>query len=143
MATELTPTKKVTEGEQIKGLFSRPSSVDVVIKSKKYGDMKFVIKPMNNDVYARMGSAMDGKGVDLNNLSTVDGLKIFSTMYYPAMKVVFPACCITPKVIDGETTDQTTLCLQDMPMEVCMELFQQIMEHSGLSDVEEVDRKNI
>ncbi len=143
MTTELTPQKKVTEGEQIKGLFERPSSVDILVKSKKYGDMKFVIRPMNNDVYAQMGNAMEGKGVDLNNLSTIDGLKIFSTMYYPAMKVVFPACCITPKVVDGVTTDKAILCLQDMPMEVCMDLFQQIMESSGLSETEEINRKNI
>ncbi len=142
MATELEKTNKVTEGEQIKGLFERPSSVDIVLHTKKYGDMKFVITPMNNDVYARMGDAMNGKGIDLNNLTSVDGLKIFSTMYYPAMKVVFPACCTSPKIIDGVSTDKSVLCIQDMPMEVCMELFQQIMEHSGLSEKEEVDRKN-
>lgn len=143
MTTELKPTSKVTEGEQIKGLFSRPSSVDIVIKSKKYGDMKFVIKPMNNDIYARMGDAMHGEGIDLNKLTQIDGLKIFSSMYYPAMKVVFPACCVTPNIIDGESSDKSVLCIQDMPMEICMELFQQIMEVSGLSDKEEEDRKNL
>ncbi len=142
MTTELPKEIKLTEGEQIKGLFERPSSVDIVLHTKKYGDMKFVIRPMNNDIYARMGDAMNGKDINLDKLTSIDGLKIFSAMYYPAMKIVFPACCISPKVIDGITTDNSMLCIQDMPMEVCMELFQQIMENSGLSDKEEVDRKN-
>ncbi len=142
MTTEVPKVVKVTEGEEISGLFERPSSLDIVLKTEKYGDIKFVIKPMNNDVYARMGDAMNGKGIDLNNLTSLDGLKVFSMMYYPAMKVVFPECCIKPKVIDGETTDKAVLCIQNMPMEVCMELFQQIMEVSGLSDKEEKFRKN-
>ncbi len=142
MATELTPTKKVTEGEQIKGLFKRPSSVPITIESKKYGTLKFVVRPMDNDIYAKMGEVMDGKGIDLNKLSQIEGLKVFSSMYYPAMRVVFPACCITPKVIDGISTDNSVLCVKDMPMEICLELFQQIMEASGLSEKEEENRKN-
>jgi len=143
MTTELPKVIKTTEGEQIKGLFERPSSVDIIVKSKKYGNMKFVNKPMNNDIYARMGDAMKGEGINLDKLTSLDGLKVFSAMYYPAMKVIFPACCITPEVIDGVSTDKGKLCIQDMPMEVCMELFQQIMEASGLSEKEELDRKNI
>ncbi len=127
MATELTPTKKITEGEQIKGLFKRPSSGPVTVDSKKYGIIKFVIKPMDNDIYAKMGEVMDGKGIDLNTLSQIEGLKVFSSMYYPAMRVVFPACCITPKVIDGSSTDSAVLCVKDIPMIVCLELIQQIM----------------
>lgn len=145
MATELTPQKKVvklTEGEQVKGLFSRPSSVDITLRTKKYGDIKFVIRPMDNDIYAKMGEVMDGKGLDLNKLTQLEGLKVFSSMYYPAMKVIFPACCITPKVIDGESTDKSVLCVKEIPMEVCLELFQHIMEASGLSEKEEENRKN-
>lgn len=143
MATELPKVIKVTEGEQIKGLFERPSSVDITIESKKYGTMKFVIRPMNNDVYARMGESMKGEGINLDKLTSIDGLKVFSAMYYPAMKVIFPACCISPKIIDGVSSDKSVLCIQDMPMEVCMELFQQIMEASGLSEKEEISRKNL
>ena len=133
---------KTFEGSQIKGLFSRPQSVDIVVEHETYGNIKFVIKPMNNDIYAQMGDAMKASGVDLENINNIDALKVFSNVYYPAMKIVFPYCCITPKVVDGISKDEATLELTNMPMDVCMELFNQIMENSGLSKKAEEERKN-
>ena len=142
MTTELTKPEKTYEGAQIKGLFSRPQSVDVVIKNKKYGNVKFVIRPMNNDIYASMGEAMKSGGIDLEKVSQLDGLKVFANVYYPAMKAVFPYCCITPKVTVGVSTDEGTLNIADVPMDVAMELFNEIMAVSGLSDKETENRKN-
>ncbi len=133
---------KTYEGSQIKGLFSRPQSVDIVVKHETYGNIKFVIRPMNNDIYARMGEAMKASGIDVENVSNIDALKVFSNVYYPAMKIVFPYCCITPKIIDGISKEEGTLSLTDVPMDVLMDLFNQIMENSGLSKKSEDERKN-
>lgn len=140
MSSEVKP--KEYSGEAIKGIFSRPQSIFITIETKKYGNVKFEVRPMNNDIYAQMGTAMKSTGVDLKNISNLDGLKIFGDVYYPAMKIVFPYCCINPKVVDGPSTDQTTLSLTDIPMEVAMNLFNQIMTESGLSDEAEEERKN-
>jgi len=143
MTTELSkPETKVYEGSEIKGLFSRPQSVEVIVKNKKHGDIKFTVRPMNNDIYASMGQAMKSEGLDLEKLTQLDGLKVFADVYYPAMKVVFPYCCINPKVVDGVSTDPETLSLTDVPMDVLMDLFNEIMSISGLSDKEEQKRKN-
>lgn len=133
---------KTYEGSQIKGLFSRPQSVNIIVEHETYGNIKFVIKPMNNDIYAQMGDAMKASGVDLENINNIDALKVFANVYYPAMKIVFPYCCITPKIVDGTSNEDGTLSLADIPMDVCMELFNQIMNESGLSKAKEEERKN-
>lgn len=133
---------KTYEGSQIKGLFSRPQSVDITVEHETYGNIKFVIRPMNNDIYARMGEAMKETGVDLQDVNDVDALKVFANVYYPAMKIVFPYCCMTPKVIDGISTDEATLSIADIPMDICMDLFNQIMTNSGLSKAAEEEIKN-
>ena len=143
MTTEINSTEKVTEGSEIKGLFSRPESIPITVSSEKYGKIKFVIRPMNNDVYAQMGEVMKSDNLDLNKLKNIDGLKVFSSMYYPAMKVVFPYCCIMPKVIVGDSTEKTTINIANMPMDVCLGLFEQIMQASGVSEAGEESRKNL
>lgn len=144
MSTEKQTTNndKITEGSEIRALFKRPDSTPVVIETEDYGKVKFVLRPMNNDVYAQMGAVMDGKGLDLEKISGVDGLKVFSTMYYPAMKVVFPYCCVSPKVIDGDATDPSIIPIKDLPFDVCLELFRHIMDVSGISEKAEKNRKN-
>lgn len=136
-----TEADKVYSGEQIKGLFSRPQSFGITIEHETYGKIKFECKPMNNDIYARMGEAMKVTGLDIENTSNIDALKVFSNVYYPAMKVVFPFCCLDPKVVDGISSDNSTLELVNMPMDVCMELFNKILAGSGLGDAEEEKRK--
>jgi len=69
-------------------------------------------------------------------------LKVFSNVYYPAMKIVFPYCCISPKVVDGISKEEGTLELKHIPMDVAMDLFNQIMNSSGLSKADIEERKN-
>ena len=85
---------------------------------------------------------MKETGVDLQDVNDVDALKVFANVYYPAMKIVFPYCCMTPKVIDGISTDEATLSIADIPMDICMDLFNQIMTNSGLSKAAEEEIKN-
>ena len=132
---------RVYTGADMKGLFSRPSSTDIEIDSK-HGKLKFVVRPMNNDIYAKMGEAMKPNDIDLKKITEIEGLKVFSNVYYPALKVVLPYCCIDPQMIDGVSTDEKTLSIQDVPMDVQMELFNKIMEVSGISDKAEDARKN-
>lgn len=133
---------KTYEGSQIKGLFSRPQSVSITVEHETYGNIKFVVKPMNNDIYARMGDVMKETGIDIQNVNDIDALKVFSHVYYPAMKVVFPYCCIRPAIVDGVSKDDATLSLAEIPMDVCMDLFNQIMNASGLSKADTEERKN-
>ena len=133
---------KTYEGSQIKGLFSRPQSVDITVVHETYGNIKFVVKPMNNDIYARMGDVMKETGIDIQNVNDIDALKVFSHVYYPAMKVVFPYCCIAPKIVDGPSKDDDTLSLADIPMDIAMDLFNQIMNASGLSKQAQAEIKN-
>lgn len=143
-----TPSEKVAEtkifeGSQIKGLFSKPKSVDLIVESETYGNIKFVVRPMNNDIYAQIGDVMKSMSTDsISDPNDIDALKVFSNVYYPAMKVVFPYCSIEPKIVDGTSTDQESLSLKDIPIEVCMSLFKQIMDASGLSKEDEETRKN-
>lgn len=137
MSTE----SKITTGDQIKGLFSKPSSSVVTVETKKFGTLKITVKPMDNDVYARMGEVMKTGGIDLLNPKS-DGMKAFSSVYYPAIKVVLPECCIEPKIIDGVSTDAAVLSVKDIPPEVCMDILNAIMDISGLGPDSEKEIKN-
>ena len=134
---------KVYSGNQIKGLFSRPQSIEVIVEHKTYGTIKFLVKPMNNDIYAQMGLAMkENTNTSVDNVNNIDALKVFANVYYPAMKVVLPYCCVSPAVVDGVSKDDSILSLTDIPMEVTMDLFNQIMATSGLTAEGEEERKN-
>ncbi len=124
---------KITKGEDLGGLFSTPSSSLIIVETDKYGKLEFEVRPMNNDVYAKMGAAMNTNNVNTNKIEGLASLKVFSEVYYPAIKVVFPYCCINPKVIDGKSSDKSVIDVTEMPMDICMDLFAQIMDISGLS----------
>lgn len=132
---------KVFAGDKIGALFEKPQSSSIEIVNKQYGKLVFEVRPMNNDVYSSMGIAMRSEGIDIEKIDDLNGLKLFANVYYPAMKVVFPYCCINPKVIDGVSTDKSTLSVKDIPMDVAMELYTRIMESSGLSDKGDAERK--
>ncbi len=139
---EIKEVVKVHSGDDIAGLFSRSSSSDVEVKSKKYGTLKFNVRPMTNAIYAKMGDVIKSTGMDIANLHGIDGLKVFSDVYYPAIKVVFPYCCISPKVVDGTSTEKGALEIDNIPPEICIDLFSQIMRVSGISEEAEEIRKN-
>lgn len=139
--TNTQPTK-IYRDTEVAGLFSTPPSSRVVVDSKKYGKIEFEVKPMDNEIYAEMGNAMDGKDIDINNMKTMDGLKAFGSIYYPAMKVVFPKCCISPKVINGESTDKSVIQVSKMALDVAIPLLEEIMKISGLASKDDEDRKN-
>ncbi len=133
---------KTLKGTEIGGLFSTPSNSFLTVESEKYGKLEFEVRPMNNDVYSRMGAAMNTNNVDTTKIDGLASLKVFSEVYYPAIKVVFPYCCISPKMIDGMSSDKSVISVADVPMDVCLDLFSQIMDISGLSSKAEEKQKN-
>ena len=142
MSTPESKVESTISGSGIKGLFSTPTTTDIIVKNKQYGNLKFKVRPMTNEIYAKMGEAMKSKGIELDKTNLIDGLKVFAQVYYPAMKVVFPYCCLDPKIMEGVSTDSSTLDLNTVPMDILMELFNQLMAVSGLTDDKEKERKN-
>ncbi len=140
--TMSTENNKVTKGNEIGVLFTKPQSVTITVKSEKYGNLEFECRPMNNEVYAAMGSAMNTSNVKPDNLDGLSSLKVFGEIYYPAIKVVFPYCCLNPKIINGVSSDPKVISIENVPMEICMDLFAQLMDASGLSGQAEEERKN-
>ena len=134
------PEEKVYSGNEIEGLFSLHQSNELIVdfKGKK---VKFVVRPMNNNIYSQIGDAIKSLGVDLDNENPLDGFKLFSNVYYPALKVVFPYCCVSPKVNDGPSTEPGVLNLETIPIPTCMKLFHLIMGLSGVSEEKEKERK--
>ncbi len=140
--TMSTENNKIIKGNEIGGLFSKPQSVTITVKSEKYGNLEFECRPMNNQVYAEMGSAMNTSNVKTENLEGLSALKVFGEIYYPAIKVVFPYCCVNPKIINGVSSDPKVISIDNVPMEICMDLFAQLMDASGLSEKADLERKN-
>ena len=134
---------KIISGTDIGAIFSKPESVDIFVKDKKHGKLKFHVRPMTNEVYARMGNVMKMEGVNLKTPSELENLKIFGQVYYPAMKEVLPYCCLDPKVISGDSTDKSEISVSNIPIAIGIELLMKLLEISGLSDDAEVERKKV
>lgn len=135
--------KKTYAGDEVKGLFPSPISQIVEIESEKYGIIKFEVLPMDNETYAKMGQAMiDVGSINPDRTDGLASIATFGKMYYPMMKVIFPMCCVNPKVIDGVSTDKATISVKNMPMDVCTLLFLKILNISGLTQEADEERKN-
>lgn len=133
--------KVVVTGDGIAGLFPAPVSEKV---SVDWGDkvLEFEVVRMDNETFARIGDKINA-GLDLESIKgALGGMKVISDLYWPALKVVLPKCCISPKVIDGESTDPKVISVNRLGLDVGIILLDKIMALSGLGEVAEEKRKN-
>ena len=153
MATELekqtndqkTELKKVVlTGDGIAGLFPAPppATVQVEYDGKI---LEFEVEALDNETFAKIGDKIKINNINLDiktSESSLAGMKIISDLYWPALKVVLPKCCVSPKMIDGISTDPNVISVNRIKLEVGIELFDKILEISGLGTKNEKDRKN-
>ena len=138
---EIKSEKKIVQGSDFNGLFKDPVSEKIEIEAKGTTYV-FDIKPINNRIYAKVGDEIKLNGIDFeNNPDTLIGLKFISDVYYPALRVILPECCIMPKFIDGVSTDPNVISVDNLPMEIAVPLFDKLMMKSGLSPGNEAEEQ--
>ncbi len=135
--------KQIISGDGIAGLFPAPISEKVKVDWKDKV-LEFEVVRMDNETFARIGDKIKINDVDLKNASDslLGGMKVISDLYWPALKVVLPKCCISPKVIDGESTDPKVISVNRLGLDVGIILLDKIMALSGLGEIPEEERKN-
>ncbi len=134
--------KQVLTGEGIAGLFPAPPSlkVDIEFEGKI---LQFEVDQLDNETFAKIGDKIKISNVNLDEVKgSLAGMKMISDLYWPALKVVLPKCCINPKFIDGVSTDPKVISVNRLKLEVGIELFDKILAASGLGKQAEQDRKN-
>lgn len=133
--------KVVISGDGIAGLFPDPSS-EVVEVEYKNQILKFEVMPMDNETFAQIGDKIKLGNINLEDMKgSLAGMKLVSDLYWPALKVVLPICCISPRMIDGISTDKAVISVNRIKLEVGIELLDKIMAMSGLGEEKAENRK--
>jgi hypothetical protein len=108
---------------------------DLSIKDGE-AEYKFNVKPLSARILALANTR--GETIDMDSK---DDLAIFAKKLYPMMEVVFPACCIVPKVSLEETKDEDTIWIEEIPMSVSSKLLEEILHISGLKEDKKGDKE--
>jgi hypothetical protein len=135
---------EIISGGDIAGLFPAPSTSKILVPFKDK-ELEFEVMPLDNATFAQIGSTITINEKDLKLAQeggNMAGIKVISDMYYPAIKVVLPKCCISPRVIDGVSTDPKVIPVDRLDLAVEILLLDKIMAISGLDPAEEQERKN-
>jgi len=133
--------KTIVSGDGIAGLFPAPSSFIVEIEYKDK-ILKFEVMPMDNETFAKIGDKLKLGSIDIDKLKgTIGGMKIISDFYWPALRVVLPPCGVSPKFIDGVTVVPGEISVNRLPLDVGIELLEEIMATSGLGEKKSENRK--
>ena len=136
--------KLVLTGDGIAGLFPAPPTAKIKID---YQDkiLEFEIQPLDNETFAKIGDKIKINNIDFDlaeSKNSLVGMKIVSDLYWPALKIVLPKCCVNPRMIDGISTDPKVISVNQIKLEVGIALFDKILQVSGLGTDNDESRKN-
>lgn len=141
MSKEPEIKKERISGDRVADLFPEFKSEKVTVEWNDK-EVEFEVMPIDNETYSLIGDKIKISDVDFeNSKNSLVGMKALSDMYYPAIRVVLPKCCVTPKVIDGVSTDKKVLPVNRIPLDVCIQLLDKILKMSGVLGKAIEDRK--
>ena len=138
----------MTTADTIRKIRSLTTEKNISITYKNQ-DFEFQIRPVNSKSLAMISGIegvseledkfKDEKGEKKDKLSNSDAAKAFSDTLWPLIRIIIPECCISPKIIDDEGSNQLQDCLRlsELPIQVLTDLITEIFELSGLSSAEE------
>ncbi len=127
------------------------ANTKVIIEDEKLGKLEWVLRPIpafdllaNFELFSSLPK--DPKDLNPELLSTSQSKKMQDSIF-PIMKIVLPACSVSPKITvdddDPNIKAKTAIHMRDLPFNVVLELFNQIMEISGLDERSEEIRKKL
>lgn len=119
-------------------------SIKFVTKDSELGELEWVIKPVpftllleNFDKFTDMPETAD-------NLSA-DQAKKLQANVYPLMKQIIPRCIVDPKIAINEEDagKEDYLHIDDIPFQSVVDVFNKIIEITGLDKAGEDARKKL
>ena len=126
------------------------SHVKITIEDSKIGTMEWVIRPIpaydlmeHFDKFSNLPKNMD---VNPEKLSPAD-ISMIQENILPIMLAILPACAIDPPVttndVDPRLPLKEAIHVRDLSFKVVTELFNKIVEISGLTEQAEEARKKL
>ena len=126
------------------------SHIKITIEDSKIGNMEWVIRPIpaydlmeHFDKFSKLPKNMD---VNPEKLSPAD-ISMIQENILPIMLAILPACAIDPPVTtkddDARLLTKEAIHVRDLPFKVVTELFNKIVEISGLTEKAEEARKKL
>ena len=126
------------------------SHTKVVIKDPKVGDMEWVIRPIPAydlmEHFDKFNSLPKEMNLNPDKLSSAD-ISMIQNNILPIMLAILPACAIDPPVTTDVTDirlkDKEVIHVRDLSFKVVTELFNKIVDISGLTEQAEEARKKL
>lgn len=121
------------------------TTIKFVTKDSELGDLEWVIKPVPFTLLLEHFDKFTGMPTDAtetSSLSSEQAVKLQKSIY-PMMKAIIPKCIVEPTVVLEGPTNDDQLNIDDIPFGSVVELFNKIIEITGLDKVGEEDRKKL
>lgn len=127
------------EKADIDALVALSSTRSVIIKHDKLGDLTFSIKPMSAKMLAKVAIMAKGlQGLTKNEGEIVNEhdenlqqIGSFGEVIYPMCEVMFPVCCISPKISLKKSSEADTIWIEDLPIDLINSLFEKVYTMAG------------
>ncbi len=133
------------------------SQKTILVKDDEFGDSTWVIRQISSielieksDLFTQKIKDAEVK-VDLDNPDDVspETIELVRENVLPLMKEFLPICCISPRVtLDNNdpglaNPDTNTLLLNDIPLNMASQIFNEILTISGLTKKAEEAKKKL
>jgi len=110
-------------------------------------EYEWVLKPIpftllleNFDKFQGLPSESDV--IDGENMSQDQAAKLQKSIY-PMMKAIIPKCIVSPTVVIGDAVGEDELSVDDIPFNSVVEIFNKIVEITGLDSLGDANRKKL
>jgi len=126
------------------------ANTTVTIEDSKLGKLEWVLRPIpafdllaNFDLFTNLPDAkqLENPAMDAGNVGTI------KNSIFPLMKIVLPACSVRPIItVDEEhpgLKDETAIHMRDLPFNVVIALFNEIIKITGLDEKTDDLRKKL
>lgn len=122
------------------------NQVKFVTKDSEIGEMEWVIRPIPFTLLLENFDKFQGlpQGeIDESNISKEQATKLQHSIY-PMMKAIIPKCIVAPKVVAGDDiAGEEELHVDDVPFQSVVEIFNKIVEITGLDKMGDEARKKL
>jgi hypothetical protein len=123
------------------------TEVKFVTKDSELGDLEWVIRPIpftllleNFDKFSGLPS--ESKQFE-ETMSKEQSAQLQKTIY-PMMKAIVPKCIVEPRIVVGDVKpEEDQLHVDDIPFNSVVEIFNKIVEITGLDKLGDEDRKKL
>ncbi len=126
------------------------ANTKVTIEDPKLGKLEWTLRPIpaydlleNFDLFTNIPKESDLEKTEFSNAEA----KQVKNSIFPIMRIILPACAVEPKVTvnseDPSLKDGTGIHMRDLPFNVVVALFNEIIKLTGLTEGMEETRKKL